>query len=164
MKNKKFTYLLLICVAGLWGLIFYRIFNSLSDEDTPVLSLNPTKETYFKMVNHEQDQVELKLDYRDPFSTKSEEIVSQPEKVFSMPKVAAQVNMNMKIPVKWAAIQYTGYINNPMNKKKVAMLILDGKEFMLTEGQQLNGVKLLKYATDSVMLQYQNETKYIKLK
>ncbi|TKC12050.1 hypothetical protein FA048_00070 [Pedobacter polaris] len=164
MKNKKFTYLLLISVVALWGIIFYRVFNSMAAEDTPILSANTTKVAYFNMVNHEEDQVSLRLDYRNPFSENSQEIVHEIAKSPSIAIAAAPMHMNIKVPVKWNAIQYTGYINNPINKKKVAMLTLDGKEFMLTEGQQLHGVKLVKYATDSVKLQYQNEKKYIKLK
>jgi hypothetical protein len=164
MKSKKFTYLLLVCVAGLWGLIFYRIFNSMSDKELPVLPSSPKKMAYFKMVNHEEDQVDLKLDYRNPFSASSVEFITDVPKTTSMPKAIVPINMHIKVPVKWNSILYTGYINNPTNKQKVAMLTLDGKEFMLTEGQQSNGVKLLKYAKDSIKLQYQNETRYIKLK
>jgi hypothetical protein len=165
MKNKKFTYLLLVCVAGLWGLIFYRVFNSMASEDMPIVAESSKKQAYFKMVNHTQDQVDLKLAHRNPFSNVT---VALEEPIITTTAMQAvvrpPVKMNVKIPVKWSAIQYMGYIDNPMNKKRLAMLTLDGKEFMLTEGQQLNGIKLIKYAEDSIKLQYQNETRYIKLR
>lgn len=164
MKNKKFTYFLLVCVAGLWGLIFYRAFNAASAQDTPVLSSKPAKMTYFNMKRHEKDKINLKLDYRNPFSITNLQIEPEISKNSSLPTAQFKFNIPMKIAVRWDAIAYIGCINNPKSNKKLAMLNMYGKDFILMEGQQLNGVKLLKYNTDSVKLQFQNETKFIKLK
>lgn len=166
MKGKKFTYLLIVCVAGVWGIIFYRIYAGLGqDEEIPVSVLSTGKPEYFKLVNHETDRVVLNLNYRDPFADISvglkdvvaSPVVPGPVKLPAMPPMP-------KPMVNWSAVQYTGYINNPTTKSRIAIIQVNGKEGMLTEGQSLNGLKLLKHAGDSVKVQYQNSIKYISLK
>lgn len=166
MKGKKFTYLLIVCVAGVWGIIFYRIYAGLGQEDElPLSSMRKGKPEYFKLINHETDREVLNLNYRDPFAVTSAEVKNNIDlaetphqiKVLSMPAMAKPV-------VNWSAIQYTGYINNPSTKSRIAIIMVNGKEGMLTEGQSLDGLKLIKYAGDSVKVQYQNSTKYISLK
>lgn len=167
MKGKKFTYLLIVCVAGVWGIIFYRIYAGLGPEDElPVSSISRGKPEYFKLINHETDREVLNLNYRDPFAAMTSAEVknstdpleaSHQVKVLSMPATP-------KPMVNWSAIQYTGYINNPSTKSRIAIIMVNGKEGMLTEGQSLDGLKLIKHAGDSVKVQYQNSTKYISLK
>jgi len=166
MKGKKFTYLLIVCVAGVWGIIFYRIYAGLGQEDElPLSSMRKGKPEYFKLINHETDREVLNLNYRDPFAVVSAEVKSGIDpaegphqvKVFSMPAMP-------KPMVNWSAIQYTGYINNPSTKSRIAIIMVNGKEGMLTEGQSLEGLKLIKHAGDSVKVQYQNSIKYISLK
>ena len=165
MKGKKFTYLLIICVAGVWGIIFYRIYAGMSEEEEPVAIVeHGAKPEYFKLVNHETDQVELNLNYRDPFALAPPVIIETAKPVtpseFRMPN-----NMPIQKPqVNWSAIKYTGYIFNPSTKQQVAIMQVNGAEAMLAEGQSLNGLQLIKYAGDSVKVKYQNITKYITIK
>ncbi len=163
MKNKKFTYLLLTSVLALWGIIFYKIFNSMAEEDSPIQNYSNPKSAYFKMVNHQNDTLQLNFDYSNPFDENRAVFVPEVKESKDPVKPVIPVSIAIKPPVKWNAVQYAGYINNPLNKKKVALLRFDGKEFMLSEGEQANGIKLLKYSNDSIKVQFQNETKYIKL-
>ncbi|MBB6273349.1 hypothetical protein HDF26_003809 [Pedobacter cryoconitis] len=166
MKGKKFTYLLIVCVAGVWGIIFYRIYAGLQQEDgLPVSTVSKGKPEYFKLVNHETDKVVLNLNYRDPFAeilvgmkVVNEPVTPNPVKLLVTPAAMPRPMVN------WSAIQYTGYINNPSTKSRIAIIKVNGVEGMLTEGQSLEGFKLLRNAGDSVKVQYQNSTKYISLK
>ncbi|KIO77969.1 hypothetical protein TH53_05890 [Pedobacter lusitanus] len=166
MKGKKFTYLLIVCVAGVWGIIFYRIYAGLEQEDElPVAIVSKGKPEYFKLVNHETDRVALNLNYRDPFA-----VISSPVKSIADPAAVQHEVKLLSTPVmpkpmvNWSAIQYTGYINNPSTKSRIAIIKVNGREGMLTEGQSLEGLKLIKNAGDSVKVRYQNSTKYISLK
>lgn len=165
MKGKKFTYLLIVCVAGVWGIIFYRIYTGLEQEDElPVSIVSKGKPEYFKLINHETDRVNLNLNYRDPFADVSF-VVKEVSPVISGPVIKSSVMPAIPKPmVNWAAVQYTGYINNPSTKSRIAIIRVNGKEGMLTEGQSLEGLKLIKNAGDSVQVRYQNSTKYISLK
>jgi len=165
MKGKKFTYLLIVCVAGVWGIIFYRIYASMNEEEEPVAIVeHGAKPEYFKLVNHESDQIELNLNYQDPFAVASPVIIET-----AKPSAASEFRMPNNMPVQrpqvnWSAIQYTGYIFNPTTKQHVAIMQVNGAEAMLAEGQILNDLQLIKYAGDSVKVKYQNITKYITIK
>ena len=66
MKNKKLTYILVPLVLIVWGLIIYRIFNTIHNTDdspllnTPIATINGEKNTLL-------DTFSLQLNYRDPF-------------------------------------------------------------------------------------------------
>ncbi len=165
MKSKKFTYVLMVCVAAVWGIIFYRIFVAVAEEDTPIMAGPVAKTPYFKMVNHEEDPVSLDLNYRNPFSGAATGFVE--EKIVPAVRVnvpASPPSFMPKPQVNWSGIIYSGYISNPSTKQKLAILSINGKEAMLAEGQSANGLKLLKHAGDSVRVLYQGETKYIRIK
>ncbi len=167
-KGKTLTYLLIAGVVAVWGLIFYRVYIGMSEEelDTPVAV--STKVPYFKMVDHHQDQVSLDLNYRDPFAQATAYDVAKPATV--KPENTAPARPQMAMPmaqkpqVNWSNVQYTGYVNNAASKQKMVILSVNGNTAVLAEGQSAHGVKLLKYLGDSVSVQYQGEKKNIKIK
>jgi hypothetical protein len=159
MKHKKFTYLLILGVVAVWGIIFYRIYGAIIDEDTPVVLTSKTKMEYFKMVDHDEDQVTLNLSYANPFANGSYEPVAD----HTVKIIDTKNNLKLKPitpPINWPNITYTGYIYNPTTKQKVAMLQINGREVMLSEGQDSFGVKVLKNAGDSVKVKYLNASKH----
>lgn len=165
MKSKKFTYVLMACVAAVWGIIFYRIYVAVNEEETPIASGPVAKAAYFKMVNHQEDRVVLDLNYRNPFAGGQASFVPAEKDVpVAAIKAMPQAPFMPKQQVNWSGVLYSGYINNPTTKQKLAILSVNGKETMLAEGQSANGLKLLKHAGDSVRVQYQGETKYIRIK
>lgn len=156
-KNKKHIYILIASVVGLWGIIFFRIYATIDNKKQAIVQVGPKKVAYFKMVNHMNDKVNLVTDYRDPFSI--EQFTAPIETVVNVNKV-----MPIKPPINWPVIVYAGYLNNISNQQKMVIVRMNDKEFMLAEGQNLNGIKLLKHAGDSIQIQYQQESKYIKLR
>jgi type II secretory pathway component PulC len=161
MKNKQFTYLLMVFVAALWAIIFYRIYLATGNEQEFMLHIPQKKMKYFTMLNHQTDKAMLNFNYRDPFSPSNSFIIEIATKTNH---IVPAIKPMPKPPINWLGILYTGYINNPSSKQKLVIIMANGKEFMLAQGQSLNGIKLLKYAGDSVKIQYQNKAKYIKLK
>lgn len=165
MKNKKVTYLLIFCVLAVWGIIFYRIYAGLTEEEAIDLPVKQAKTAYFKEVDHAKDRVLLQFDYADPFADEP----AEPAPPVIKPVNAAPVN-NYMMPqmarpqVNWTGIQFVGQIFNPATKKRIAIINVNGREAMLTEGETVNGLKLLKNAGDSVKVQFQNSTKYLSLK
>lgn len=163
MKNKKFTSILICCVVALWGIIFYRVYLAMDEKDKISIVSPPKKLAFFTAVNHINDSVHLNLNYRDPFSVANN--MPPVEKEHLLPTKIAVQNMPAPKPlINWQAISYAGYISNANSKQKLVIVLKDGKEFMLGEGQSLNGIKLLKYAGDSIKVQYQGQSKYIKLR
>lgn len=160
MKNKKVTYLLILAVASLWALIFHRIYAATKDEEDIVVDIPLKKQQLFNQLNHQNDQWEFAMDYRNPFSVN---VISIKEEVTNAVK-ANQVSITVPKPfVSWPEVDYLGWIGGD-SKVKLALLMIGGKEMMLAEGQQSLGVKLKTITTDSVKIEYQRETRFIKLK
>ncbi|PWG78042.1 hypothetical protein [Pararcticibacter amylolyticus] len=163
MKNKKMTYVLIVSVAAVWGIIFYRIYTAAAGDEEYVQPAAYSKTTYQSLDEYQlKDTAKLSLNYRDPFSGQA-----------AVPEPVVAENQNAKPfiasapppppPVNWSIIHYTGYIVNSGLKRMVAIMNINGKEYMLSEGQKAEGVTLLKNYRDSVKVSYQNKTKYIRV-
>ena len=159
MKNKKFTFLLILAVAVVWGIIVYQLFKA--SEETVPTPLTGNKVPAKKAVRYfsSPDTFSLSLDYRDPFFAES--TISQADS--SPVQVAVKAPVLVKPFVDWQPIKYAGYILNPATKKRVSILSLNGREQMLEENQEAGGVKLLRNAGDSVLVRYQGEVKFLLL-
>jgi hypothetical protein len=162
VKNKKFTYLLLGCVVLLWGLVFFKVYAAMNEEETDMVQMKPQKRAYLNLVNHENDTINIIMNYRNPFLESNMAPIIEPVKtILPMHQIAT---VGKKQVVNWIDIIYKGYINNQVAKQRIAIVFINGKETMLREGQTTNALKLLKFAGDSIKVSYQNETKFIKLK
>jgi len=161
MKSKKTTYLLICCVAGVWGIIFYRVFAGLATEDNVPVNSRTIKEPYFNMVDHAKDQVTLEMNYADPFAL----TYSEPEQIAkpATPIIPA-TPAPFKPQVNWSGIIYSGQIYNRIEKKHVAIISVNGKEVMLSEGERANGLKFIKRIGDSIKVEYQSATKFLSIK
>lgn len=162
MKNKKLTYFLIVIVAGVWGLILYRIFDAVGTSDdmsTPV-TLKQEKEAY-NDYSIPKDTTKLLLNYRDPFGiTKPKYTTSKVSKI-----IARQtIKINPKPAMNWSFITYSGYIRNPASKKLIALVSVNGQNITLAEGETKNQIKLIKNLRDSIKVSYQGKTKFISIK
>jgi hypothetical protein len=161
MKSKKMTYLLICCVAGVWGIIFYRIFTGMATEDSAELSTRTAREPYFNMIDHAKDAVVLEMGYSDPFASG----YSEPA---NTPALSVQALPSMPLPTKpkvnWSGIIYSGQIYNRIEKRHVAIISINGKEVMLSEGERANGLKFIKRIGDSIKVEYQDAVKYLSIK
>lgn len=162
MKNKGLTYILVLAVLAVWGMIIYRIYVTVNaDDDHPLQNAITLKKEVFNDYAIPKDTTKLLLNYRDPFA------VQKPEEkeVFSdkpaTPKIA--IHPQVKPPVNWNLIKYSGYIHNPGSKKLIAMMTINGKELMMIEGETADQVKLIRNLKDSVKVSYQGATKFIVL-
>jgi hypothetical protein len=162
-KQKKLTYLLIAALAMIWGIVFFRIYAATAKEAAAIVPFKEEKMKYFNLVNHENDTVILKLNYDNPFRALGQETVAEvPDEKIVLP--AVHLPLTIKPSANWNAISYTGYINNAKNKKKIAVLSINGVTITLNVGEGACGLKLLQFAGDSVKVAYQNEVKYLKLK
>jgi hypothetical protein len=162
MKNKKLTYLLGVIVLVVWGMIIYRIFAAvgLSDDDIQTTAIKMVKEPYNDF-SIPKDTTHLLLNYRDPFGLvkfkdTSEAIDSKHDKG-NVPLVAKPV-------INWNFIQYSGYIRNPTSKKLIALVSINGKNEMLSEGDTRDHVKLIRNLCDSIKVGFGGKTKFIVIK
>ncbi len=161
MKNKKVTYLLIAVVVSVWGLILHRLFDAVGqgDDVPPVAIVHQLKEQYndFSLV---KDTTKLKLNYRDPFGLSKPKDTTSKAVVIHLKPVKGIVAPS----INWSFISYAGYVRNPASKKLVTLLLINGKNVTLSEGETREQVKLLRNLRDSIKISYQGKTKFITLK
>ncbi|WP_426672085.1 hypothetical protein ACPPVU_12720 [Mucilaginibacter sp. McL0603] len=162
MKDKKLTYFLIAIVLSVWGMILYRVFNAVdSSSDTTEPIVYKQQKEAFNDFSIREDTAGLLLNYRDPFG-----IVARKDTLSTVSKTTfKQTARVMPRPtISWSFISYSGYIRNPVSKKFVALLTINGQNVTLTEGETKDKVKLLKNLRDSIKVSYEGKTKFITIK
>jgi hypothetical protein len=166
MKNKAMVYILGIMVAIIWGIIIYRILAAVNKDDdivTPTVSGSIKKEPLDDRALV-KDTGTLKLNYRDPFGQAKPEKDTVQLPVRQLIRSTGTSTFRLSVPkpvINWGFIKYSGYIRNPRSKKLIALVNINGKSLMLSEGESAEQVKLLKNLKDSIKVAYNNHTKFI---
>jgi hypothetical protein len=161
MKNKKLTYVLGLAVLVVWGLIIYRVVEAAGGDDDaiPATSTIIKKEVY-NDYSIPKDTTRLLLNYRDPFGLiKQKDTVKQK----SSSSKRSFNSLAIKPAFNWGFIKYSGYMRNPGSKKLVALLVINGKNVNMAEGETVDNVKLIRNMGDSVKVSYSGKTKFIDL-
>lgn len=156
MKNKKFTYILIVLVAFIWGIFFFMLFsNSSSDEYKieiePYTSVTEKGDITFK---------NLELDYSDPFLSRNivssfsndEKKTSETQPKLDSPKPSPTLNQK----IIWPKIEYGGTVN--ISK---ALIKINNRLHITEKGDTTSGVVIKKIFTDSIHLNYQKEHKTV---
>lgn len=163
MKNKGFTYLLLIIVAVVWYNVFFRIKSNLSTEQATFASNNMNIHSF---PSTKKDTFSLKANYGDPFGFTrvdegSNEIpLVQSTSIQTPPPLPTQPKK-----VYWPQIEYKGLIKKSSSKHPLCLLKVDGEFFNLLKGDYfLDDIYLKEVNKDYVEITYQKEVKIIYLR
>jgi len=163
VKNKKLTWFLICAVVLVWGVILYRLFfNNVEDEYVMRSQSAVAKHEPYDQYVPKADTFKLALNYKDPFLGGITPEVAEPQSTDLSLKPVNFVPPPVKPFIDWNAIKYSGYIINPVTKKIVSIIAVNGKEQMLSEGETFEGAKLLKNKKDSVLINWKGTQKYIK--
>ena len=160
MKNKKLIYLLLPVVIAIWGIIFYRIFNTTGgDENNVVKEINAGTD---KGQSSYTDTFSISANYRDPFMGKlAVGNNDQPKATTSMQKKAVEPKPQ-PAPTPWPALAYSGMIKNQRSSIQLAMLQVNGQSYNIKSGETVEGVQVMKIYRDSVEVIFQKEKRTIR--
>jgi hypothetical protein len=163
MKNKKVTYGLLIAAVIIWGLIAWKIISHVRGDKTEEMSF------FQASVNNDSDTTNIHFtllaDYRDPFLSgrkRSRPVTTAPpaeKKVNPARRTANSRTISRKARVRWPSIQYGGVIKNKNSNARTALVKINNKDYLMSEGITIEEIKLLKIYEDSVQLNYKEETK-----
>lgn len=149
--KKKLTFPLLVLVLLLWGAIFYRVFSGLG-ADTDVTP-TPKAVVPSRPAADVTDDT-LLLNYRDPFLSNVQEAPVMEEDTL----VADYGYVEEAAPyVDWSQVQYLGSVNNRGNGKSVALVRINGREYMLTSGETVDGFTLVKQNGLSISMSYSGQ-------
>ena len=167
MKNKPVTYTLIVAVIGIWAWIIYSVFGYMDGGDK-VQIVQKTKKTNAVITDSvEQPAYILALNYKDPFlkkdyySLKMQTSGSGNANTANagVPARTRKVKEKTVLP----PVQYLGRIGSTKaTQKPVAILLINGKEYMLQETQSAEGITLAKINPDSVRVHYSNTYFYVR--
>ncbi len=132
MKKNTKTYLLLAVVLGIWGIIGYKVFNTIAPEPEQNTLAAVTKFT--PKAIKEKDTFSIIADYRDPFLG----TIKKNKKVKKLKKPVVKKETLPEIKV-----LYTGHIMDDTTNEKIFFVSINGKQELMTIGTSINKVTLL---------------------
>lgn len=161
MKGGKNVYILIIAVIIVWGLVAYRIVQYVKpEEETKYLAELNNLELESK--NFQFDSFTIVANYRDPFLGDMKQPKSSlPRKIFSPVKVSKPL---IKVEQPWPFIVFHGLIKNKDSKRTYALLTINGKTKSFSYKDEWQGVKVLAFARDSIILGYNKQKRSFKKK
>jgi len=163
VKSKALTYGLGAAAIAIWVGVSITVYNTLNSSAVhsavDVAAVN-------NQVHHNTvaDSFSIVADYADPFLsipyTNSVEVKEsfRPKRPFYKPKPKAAKNK-----VSWSHIKYMGLFTNKRNGKMMAILKQNGREEMMNIGDTSGDLELVEISSDSILVSYQKELKYIHL-
>jgi hypothetical protein len=155
MKNKKAIVLLLVLTGIIWGLIVYRVIITLSGNTISITRSD--KQEIVKSDTAKIDTFSLVKDYRDPFLEYTPERISKSISVPSKPKPPHTPQIVSPFP----QASFLGRIQNQALKKRIAIMMIKGRIKSMVEGENYDGLTLLKVMGDSVILSFNKEKRII---
>lgn len=148
MKNKRKTYILLIIVLTIWGLLIYKFFSFTSEDPSGVST--ETELPLKALAVRKRDTFQIDVNYRDPFLGK----MYMPEKA----SASVKRKVKKKEPVEWPAVIYKGIVSDTKDKKKVFMVIIGGRTYMMKEKETEGEITLKRGNRESIEVKYKGET------
>lgn len=160
MKNKRFTYVLLVVVGFIYFKLFVRISSNISEETN--LPVNRVDEMQIRDIRSKKD-FHLKANYPDPF-LKGGGIPSKVNAATTGENMPAPPPKKEKPVVYWPAIKYYGMVQKSSSKKPRALLSIDGVMYKIYPNDELfDGLTIKSIKRESIVVYYQKETRTIQL-
>lgn len=142
-----------------WGIVFYQLYLYFFSTPTYVTE---KAEVVVNVDEIKKDTFSIVANYRDPFLGENIRL-TQPKTTnnqSSQPKV--QKNIAQKpLDNPWPTIEYKGMIKNNNSEKRVGIVGLNNKEYLVKEGEVLNGVKFMVISKELIQVSFQKEQKTI---
>ncbi|NQY30182.1 MAG: hypothetical protein HRT69_12020 [Flavobacteriaceae bacterium] len=159
MSKKHLNIVLLVGVVSIWGLLIYKAFgNSFTNEDE--------QQNYAVVINKElpvsiqKDTVKLKSYSRDPFlgNLKNRRVgISKTKKGSVIQKVRPVVT------IQWPQLRYLGFVKEATAKEPLLLLKVNGKLMRKKFSFEFyEGMKILNFYRDSILVKFKEEQKTIK--
>jgi len=145
-----------IVVVAVWGVIAFKILSYFSKSSIVEL---PTSNA-FKTAGIKLKKEKFKLDasYTDPFLKDIKEMVIQ--QTLSPMNVGNRVEFQpLKSNVLWPEVKFCGIVETSTKEKKIGLLQVDKRNFLISEGDSIVSVKVIKIYKDSLRLKFSNEEK-----
>lgn len=150
LKNKKITYLLIILVILIWGLVFYKIYSKFGGGKRVERSLLKSVGT---IENSKGDIIfALILDYPDPFLKAGGLVDNHPVIAGSNPQ---------KQTIVWPTVEYRGCVVLSNKKECTGLLKIQNSDLLVKQGKEYFGVKIRTITKDSIFVAYKTQSHWL---
>lgn len=156
-RNKKTLLVTLPLALGIWGYITYKVYHALQGDEVALPAA--ASEIPLAALRQEQDTFTLFNNYRDPFlyGTRSSGVAHPNTNTTSHPRPKVKAT---PAPVKsWPVIVYSGIVKNQSNATALVLLRINGRLHTLKQGEMSDGVKVVSFSNNEVVLLYEKEKK-----
>ncbi|MGL5890719.1 MAG: hypothetical protein ACRC3B_12580 [Bacteroidia bacterium] len=162
MKSKRTTYLLMAVVAGIWGLIGWKVWKGLQGDDDLALPAERVVQSGKK--NQLSDSFELIANYRDPFLGRTMQQTSTVAATTVRTTGTAKTTITKPEPPvnTWPEIRYGGFIKKSGQENAAGFLIINGSSEIVTRGQKIQDITIVQLWRDSVAVMRGKERRIIK--
>lgn len=162
MKNKRFTYVLLVVVGFIYFKLFVRISSNISEEGG--LPAQNTDQLQVENIKPKHP-FKLKVNYADPFLKKSG-LTTSPQ----TPQIQAAGIPGENPPppkpkkekpvVYWPAIKYFGIVQKSSSKKPRALISVDGVMYKIYPNEELfDGLVVKGISRENIVISFKKETR-----
>ena len=154
VKNKIKTYVLSVVVLAIWGVIGYQIYSALNPSEEE-FSVPEVPVAFQNETNKIKDTFSIQNNYRDPFLGKLPEQKTQP--------VVQQVRRPViNDSVIFPTVEYQGMVQRAGGSETVFSVSVNGVASILSPGQSLQEVSLIKGNAQEITVIYKGKRKTIR--
>jgi hypothetical protein len=151
LKNKTKTYVLLVAVLAIWGIIGFKILSTLNPDAPKMVAQDDTELISPKAILN-TEIFTIQSAERDPFLG----TLYAKKKINTYPKTIIPKEVFVWIPV-----LYHGTVSIQNSKEKICVLSINGQQQIMKVGQEVNEVKLVKANNTEVLVSYKGKRKAI---
>ena len=157
MKNKKALYILIPAVVLVWGVIFYKIFTKVNNNQEftqPVQTVAKPDTTQSEPLNYS-----IQANYRDPFLKEKVQIKEKNKEEEETKTKKSRNNRRRRVVqrTRWPDVRYQGVIKNRKNDRYVILIEINNKQHLFHQGDTIHEMCLEKFTKDTVHLKYQDD-------
>ncbi len=153
MTKQQKTYVLLVAVIAVWGVIGYQIYSKLGN-DTEIATEMAAIEKYQPKNIEQRVAYSINETYRDPFLG----TIKTKKKVVKRKKAMKKTDPTKPFP----NIVYNGVVNGGGVQSYV--LTVNGKQELFKLRETIKNIKLVKASSEKITVQFNNESKSFDLK
>ncbi|WP_452223485.1 hypothetical protein [Lacinutrix chionoecetis] len=159
MSKKNINRILILVVAIIWSILIYQFINRALISNS-YRNLNTVSQKIIDVPQIAKDTFNLKRYTRDPFlgTLNNNQRTDKTRKPFNqIKKIETPINQN------WPNIEYLGFVKEEKANDPLILIKIDNKFFRKKIGEDFTeGLKVVEFFKDSVLVDFNSEKKIIK--
>ena len=141
MSKQTKTYLLLGVVLVIWGVIGFKVVNTLSPNEEPQIVQKQAMD--IPKATIKKDTFTLYANYRDPFLGTTQS-----------PKKKIKKTVSKKVDTPKKNIVYSGMVSQSGSGSSLFFVTVDGQQHIMSANQEIEGVRLLSGNASRIRIRY----------